>query len=594
MKQFLTILLLLFLLQGCSSTPEKQFYFSADSFASGTLVIPPESSDDEIDDELLETMNHQYKNKRWHNLAMSAFNTLNPQDLTYFYLGSAAEGLKHYKSALNYYNRAILAGGEERTCQGVLYDDCNELNFPSDINKAIARIDKKIDTKLRKDKHDSRPRNVTINVDRPNAFFIIGDGNKFQSPNTIKLTPGKYNVRYYTDKLFAETIINITKDIQESINIQLEFKEDSELSFSIDYLDDMNTIGKEQLLELEKYSEKFGGTIHNVNTMDDFPLLISQYEAIKKQIKAIETIYDKLDKLTSLYKTTQKNLVIYNQLLDSITNRIVHTKTEDFFEYNYLVERLIDKNISFSKVPLYNNAQLGGRDLYSAVALDDLNCKSYVVATKGGGLSTGLIDSKKSQHSSQYIQEYRDVPNSRYSEYKSELRDAKYELEDYDYSERNRPGFAKLIRREVFGIDTRERLQANVNTLQSAFNNTPRIIREEIKGTYNLIKNNITFNKIQSFEWVSINCDSGQVNTYKVLKEENEDYVLYEGTRSDDQNSLPTSNEATKDRMRQWSSTPILSLNDIEQKDDNLLLSSTIINNNIDSIRSQLNSFLFE
>ena len=99
MKKLLTILLLLFLLQGCSSTPEKgtQYYFSESSFFAGVLVIPNASSDNDIDDALLGVMSREYKYKNWHNLAMSAFDTLNPQDLTYFYLGSAAEGLKHHK-----------------------------------------------------------------------------------------------------------------------------------------------------------------------------------------------------------------------------------------------------------------------------------------------------------------------------------------------------------------------------------------------------------------------------------------------------------------------------------------------------------------
>jgi hypothetical protein len=91
---------------------------------------------------------------------------------------------------------------------------------------------------------------------------------------------------------------------------------------------------------------------------------------------------------------------------------------------------------------------------------------------------------------------------------------------------------------------------------------------------------------------MSINCINGRVNTYKTLKEENKDFVLYEGVRSDDLNSLSATNQSTKNRMRQWNNKLFLSLDDIENEDDNYLLSSTIINNDINSIKSKVKQFL--
>jgi hypothetical protein len=637
-------------------------------------------------------MSREYKYKNWHNLAMSAFDTLNPQDLTYFYLGSAAEGLGFYKSALNYYNKAISVrngsiDGEKRTCQGMIYDDCNELDFPSDINKAINIVNVKIKkverlkkVEEKKDRYDNRPRNVTIKVDKPNAFFIVDNRDKLKSPSSLKLKPGVYDVRYFTDTLFAKRAINVHKKEKDSVDVQLKFKEDPEFTLSIDYLNEMNREGKERLLQLEGTGKKFGGigirfiiennainvvsvvndgpaykaglksgdiiksidgkviyadslesavtllkgkvgskvvisvqrkekvlnvnitrgTIHNVNTMDDLPSLISWYKGTKKQKKAIETIYGKLDKQTSLYKATKKHLAIFYKLFNSIENKIFQTETKDFFEYNKLVETLANKNISFSKVPLkvplYNDAQLKGRDLYSTVALNNLNCKSYVIVTKDRESNTRLIDSKKSQHSSQYIQEYRDIPNNRYSELKSQLREARYALDDFNYESSNSTagglGAWGAIALGVMQGVRGDQLEENINNIQSQLSNTSRIIRKEIKGTYYPTKKNVAFNQTQSFEWMSINCINGRVNTYKTLKEENKDFVLYEGVRSDDLNSLSATNQSTKNRMRQWNNKLFLSLDDIENEDDNYLLSSTIINNDINSIKSKVKQFL--
>ncbi|RUM77925.1 MAG: hypothetical protein DSZ15_04790, partial [Candidatus Thioglobus sp.] len=72
----------------------------------------------------------------------------------------------------------------------------------------------------------------------------------------------------------------------------------------------------------------------------------------------------------------------------------------------------------------------------------------------------------------------------------------------------------------------------------------------------------------------------------------NKTFVLYEGVRSDDLNRLPSTNQSTKMRMRQWSNESFISLADIENEDDNYLLSTATINASDNSVREKVKEFL--
>jgi hypothetical protein len=282
-----------------------------------------------------------------------------------------------------------------------------------------------------------------------------------------------------------------------------------------------------------------------------------------------------------------------------ITVKVTNTETENFSEYLILASSLNNLGIKANQVPIYNNARLKGSELYSAVAIDNLGCKSYVLATKNPLLEVRLKDSSKSKHTSQYIQEYREIPNDRYSQIKSELREARYALEDYRYeksvSDSGYGGSGGLAFLSGFLGGMREdQLKEDIATLQSKLRNTPRTIREEIKGDYHPVKNNVTFVKDNSVEWMSINCNSGRVNTYKLVKEEFKDFTLYEGVRSDDLNRLSSTNQSTKNLMKQWSGKSFISLEDIENENNNYLLSTSTIDIHNKSVRSKVKEFLYK
>lgn len=655
---------LVLLLQGCSSTPEKDYYFSERDFIAGNLSIP-DASDDEIDSDTLESLNNQVKLKYWTNLALFSFNTLNPQDLTYYYLGVAAEGKKLYKSSLKYYNQAILHSNKGETCKGVMYDDCNGLDFPSEILKSIDRI-----------KHKNRDRSVTINIDKPNSFFVI-DGTRYKSGRPVKLKPGEYNVQYYSDALFSETVITLTSEGSSSESIELKLKDNSKDSFSLNYVEEMNEIGKTQVNQLKGLTEDFSGigirfsiennivkimsvlsngpadkanlkegdiikrvngkaldasntnniskllkgspsskvtisinrngnvfdvdlvrnTIKNFLTMNDFDDLISWRKDVIKQLDVVTPIFSKLDRNTSLYKATNEQIVIFNLIKGLLEEHLLNIDTVSFSEYAKLANNLKNTGIESYKIPLYNNARLKGTELYATEDINSLNCKAYVLATKNLELNTNLVHSEQFRHSSKYIKEYREVPNDRYSQIKSELREARYALEDYRYeqsvSDSNYGGSGGLaFLSGVLGGMREDQLEEDVATLQSKLRNTSRTIREEITATYYPIKSNVSFSKNNSVEWMSINCKTGRVNTYKIIKEDNRDFTLYEGVRSDDLNNLISSNQSTKSSMKQWSNQGLMSLEDIESNVDNFLTSTEVISVSPKSIKNKVIEFL--
>jgi len=76
----------------------------------------------------------------WKNLAEKVLEIGFENDLAYYYLGRAAEGLGHYKGAIIYYN---LGKGDVQQCDG-LFNNCNDFEFPRDINARLRDVENKI------------------------------------------------------------------------------------------------------------------------------------------------------------------------------------------------------------------------------------------------------------------------------------------------------------------------------------------------------------------------------------------------------------------------------------------------------------------
>jgi hypothetical protein len=54
-------------------------------------------------------------------------------DLSYFYLGRAAEGMGAYQASRKYYQIAVALAEMDAACHSVLYNNCDGFSFPTDI-----------------------------------------------------------------------------------------------------------------------------------------------------------------------------------------------------------------------------------------------------------------------------------------------------------------------------------------------------------------------------------------------------------------------------------------------------------------------------
>ena len=80
-----------------------------------------------------------YEKQQWRDLAIAVTKTGYLNDLAYFYLAEAANGLKLADAARKYYARAIDAAKGEKTCAGGLMDTCDGLDVARLAQTALAR-----------------------------------------------------------------------------------------------------------------------------------------------------------------------------------------------------------------------------------------------------------------------------------------------------------------------------------------------------------------------------------------------------------------------------------------------------------------------
>lgn len=77
-----------------------------------------------------------YENKLWTDLAALVMEVNYSSDLTYFYLGRAAEGMKQYEAAQTYYRLALT---DLQRCDGWM-NDCDGFDFPKDIRVRLSGL----------------------------------------------------------------------------------------------------------------------------------------------------------------------------------------------------------------------------------------------------------------------------------------------------------------------------------------------------------------------------------------------------------------------------------------------------------------------
>jgi hypothetical protein len=143
----LLIILLLFLLSGCASTP-RRIVNEADfinTLASGKLIQDGFCSGTWGYNR--REMRVLYTLERWEELARKVHSLGCPQDMAYYYLGRSAEGLGFYDAAKNYYNTSILSSkinSHQYSCgNSSLFNNCDG-RYPADARNALSNLTKKI------------------------------------------------------------------------------------------------------------------------------------------------------------------------------------------------------------------------------------------------------------------------------------------------------------------------------------------------------------------------------------------------------------------------------------------------------------------
>ncbi len=88
----------------------------------------------------LERLRALYEQKDWESLAREVLEVGYIQDISWFYLGAAAEGLG-LPHARQYYRQAVnLATDKDTHCKGVFTDQCNGIDLPRQAREALERL----------------------------------------------------------------------------------------------------------------------------------------------------------------------------------------------------------------------------------------------------------------------------------------------------------------------------------------------------------------------------------------------------------------------------------------------------------------------
>lgn len=83
-----------------------------------------------------------YEQRDWESLAREVLDVGYAQDISWFYLGAAAEGMG-LPYAPQYYRQAVtLAGHKDTHCKGQFSDVCNGIDLPRQAGEALNRLGK--------------------------------------------------------------------------------------------------------------------------------------------------------------------------------------------------------------------------------------------------------------------------------------------------------------------------------------------------------------------------------------------------------------------------------------------------------------------
>jgi hypothetical protein len=178
--------------QGCTTrlshvTPEVR-----NQFANGQIVLDCQLACHFSWISSFPKLTNLYANGQWQQLADEVIRIGFLNDLSYFYLGRAAEGLGYYQTALIYYRNSAKAfeNGQFRSvlrCKLPSRDECNGINLPHEQIAHQMAVQNKLTNAmqtrmpLQENRDNEKPINVKI---RGKNSVKVKDKKKKQIPNT--------------------------------------------------------------------------------------------------------------------------------------------------------------------------------------------------------------------------------------------------------------------------------------------------------------------------------------------------------------------------------------------------------------------------
>jgi hypothetical protein len=134
-------------LSGCYTTFERVTPEMKSAFAKGDVVLDCQLQCELTWFDIRPRLAVLHDLEKWRELADEVIRLGYLNDLAYYYLGRAAEGLRHYDAALKYYrasagvNKAPGLTGAGR-CNSRGQGACNGLNLPADLQPRIVAVEK--------------------------------------------------------------------------------------------------------------------------------------------------------------------------------------------------------------------------------------------------------------------------------------------------------------------------------------------------------------------------------------------------------------------------------------------------------------------
>jgi hypothetical protein len=252
---------------------------------------------------------------------------------------------------------------------------------------------------------------------------------------------------------------------------------------------------------------------------------------------------------------------------------------------------ILNTNLISKEIILINNANFSGQKKSDNLSIDELNCKSNLIVTKGGSINIKQTDSKKSNKVSSYSDGYTEETNQRYFDLKSKIRNAKYKLEDNDNISSGGGGSNALAFFTGVAIQLRHnQIRDEINALENELRNTNPAIRRENIVSYSITQDSVSFEKTQKVKWMLVNCETGEVEINQLDASDTLRMNFYRDLRSDDSRNFASQNKTSKNKLKKWSEESILYL--YNNKSKNTLISNSNTEADNDSLALLVNSFL--